>query len=281
MTAGARWSEDEVIRCLNATGWYGRSFSCKKWLKGIERSPVAAEPRASVIVRHTDRTEPYRGFALLKESGIPIQTILVASESAASSDDAADTSLTVVDATPRYTALNLATLLADASLLIFLDENFQPAPGLLPAYWQCFQDGRVLAARGRLDVPFFDDLRQQALGCFSLPETTLYWPLDLDANMAVRTETFRRYGGFDETVNGFSGLDLSIHLYGASLDIREQRYVHDAVLTSRARDVSNSPLLRLLSDDYAGWQSLNAKYKTYLPLYGKHWQEELEGLSHE
>lgn len=281
MTAGARWSEDEVIRRLNATGWYGRFFSCKKWLKSIECSPIAATPWASVIVRHTDRTEPYRGFALLKESGTPIQTILVASESAASSGDAADTRLTVVDATPRYTALNLATLLADAPLLIFLDENFLPAPSLLQAYLRCFQDSRVLAARGRLDVPFFDDLRQQALGCFSLPETTDYWPLDLDANMAVRTETFRRYGGFDETVNGFSGLDLSIHIYGTSLDIREQRYVHDAVLTSRARDVSNSPLLRLLSDDYAGWQSLNAKYKTYLPLYGKHWQEELEGLRHE
>lgn len=275
------WDKEAIHQRLNASGWYGRLPACERWLKRVDYLQAVEAPLASVIVRHTDENNCYEAFAPLRETDVPVQLILASTESAAASAPVADIQLTFADATPRYTTLNLATLLADAPLLIFLDENFQPAPGLLPAYRQCFQDGRVLAARGRLDVPFFDDLRQQALGCFSLPETTLYWPLDLDANMAVRTETFRRYGGFDETVNGFSGLDLSIHLYGASLDIREQRYVHDAVLTSRARDVSNSPLLRLLSDDYAGWQSLNAKYKTYLPLYGKHWQEELEGLSHE
>jgi GT2 family glycosyltransferase len=123
-------------------------------------------------------------------------------------------------------ACNAGARLAEAPLVLFLNNDAYPLGDALDPLVRVFERDEVAIAGGAL---FFEDGVTQAAGLVVLPNAHWHYsdrnlPPDLDgvttsrdalgvsgAAMAVRTEWFLANGGFDESfVNGFEDVDLCL-----------------------------------------------------------------------
>jgi GT2 family glycosyltransferase len=123
-------------------------------------------------------------------------------------------------------ACNAGARLAEAPLVLFLNNDAYPLGDALDPLVRAFERDEVAIAGGAL---FFEDGVTQAAGLVVLPNAHWHYsqrnlPPDLDgvttsrdalgvsgAAMAVRTEWFLANGGFDESfVNGFEDVDLCL-----------------------------------------------------------------------
>ncbi len=123
-------------------------------------------------------------------------------------------------------ACNAGARLAEAPLVLFLNNDAYPLGDALDPLVRVFERDEVTIAGGAL---FFEDGVTQAAGLVVLPNAHWHYsqrnlPADLDgvtasrdalgvsgAAMAVRTEWFLANGGFDESfVNGFEDVDLCL-----------------------------------------------------------------------
>lgn len=267
---------------MRKNGWSGRMYGARQWLRDGRLASTDAKPLSvAAIRRHASPASPCRIFDHLREEGIPFRSILVdipAEDDSTTSElpeNTADVHLVLSASTPWYTAFNLGAACADGELLVFLNGSGRPSPGLLAAYRNTFHTcPETLTARGVLRVPGLEDCDCQVTGSFALSEDTTLWPVDLDENMAVRTESFFALGGFDESlIGGYGALDFSIRLFGRRPDFRCQRHVPQARLDLEAPEHLGLPLEQYLIQRQRAWLQLNDSLKRYLELYGKFWQE--------
>lgn len=275
-----------LLELLEATmrtnGWSGRMFGARQWLQDGRLASTDAKPLDVVAIRrHVRPDAPADIFAPLQEEGLPFRRILVDIPqddgmcAADLPDDAADIHLVISPDAPWYTAFNLGAACAGGQLLVFLNGAARPAAGLLAAYDATFRaHPETLTARGVLRVPGLEDCACQVTGSFELDENTELWPLDLDENMAVRTQTFFALGGFDESlIGGYGALDLSIRLFGRTPEFACQRHVPQARIALDAPEHLGLPLEQYLLQRQRAWLQLNDSLKRYLELYGKFWDE--------
>lgn len=268
-------------------GWLGRMFGIKQWLRGGSLSSAQAAPVSVVAIRRNLRRDlSYAGFAVLKEEGIPFQSIQVdvLNEEGdipawGAGKSCADVHLLLADSAPWYVAFNLGAACAGGEWIVFLDGAATPEAGLLAAYRDIFQaHPETLAARGGVRVPGLEACACQATGSFALAGETELWPLDLDENMAVRAEDFFALGGFDESlIGGYGALDFSIRLFGRTPRFCCQRYAPLAQIALPDRGDPGLPLTDCLIRRQRSWLQLNDSLKRYLELYARFWQEQSGG----
>lgn len=104
-----------------------------------------------------------------------------------------------------------------AELLVFLDVDCIPSPGLLTRYAEAATDDRLLTGAvgylpegslDRADAHFHDFRPRPAAGEIVAGESRLFWSLSFASTLAVWT----RMGGFDETYLGYGGEDTDFAL---------------------------------------------------------------------
>jgi len=104
-------------------------------------------------------------------------------------------------------AMNVGVLLARGEIVVFLDDDVVPAPGLLEVYRSAFAESEDLhAVNGQVLQPWndgsVDRVRDFELGFdFAYSERAEVVPA-LTCNFAVRREVFLMAGGMDETFEG-------------------------------------------------------------------------------
>lgn len=263
-------------------GWSGRMFGARQWLRDGRLASMCATSVSVVAIRRNVRPDsPCDVFDLLKKEDIPFQSILVDIPgegnmiTSGAQGKGADVRLVLSSSAPWYTAFNLGAACAGGDLLVFLNGAARPQAGLLAAYRDIFQARpETLTARGVLHIPGLEDCACQVTGSFALADETEFWPVDLDENMAVRTETFFALGGFDESlIGGYGALDFSIRLFGRKPDFCCQRYAPQARIVLEAHADPGLPLENYLLQRQRAWLQLNDSLKRYLELYGKFWLE--------
>lgn len=263
-------------------GWSGRMFGARQWLWDGQLASMCATSVSVVAIRRNVRPDsPCDVFDLLKKEDIPFRSILVDIPgegnmiTSGAQGKGADVRLVLSSAAPWYTAFNLGAACAGGDLLVFLNGAAKPQAGLLAAYRDIFQARpETLAARGVLHIPGLEDCACQVTGSFVLADETEFWPVDLDENMAVRTETFFALGGFDESlIGGYGALDFSIRLFGRKPEFCCQRYAPQARIVLEAYADPGLPLENYLLQRQRAWLQLNDSLKRYLELYGKFWLE--------
>ena len=263
-------------------GWSGRMFGARQWLRGGSLASLRATPVSVVALRRDVQPDsPCDVFDLLKKEDVPFQSILADiwgeddMTASGAQENGADVHLVLSSSAPWYTAFNLGAACAGGELLVFLSGAATPQAGLLAAYRGIFQaHPETLAARGVLHIPGLEDCACQVTGSFALADETEFWPVDLDENMAVRSETFFALGGFDESLlGGYGALDFSIRLFGRRPDFCCQRYEPRARVVLEAPAKPGLPLEDYLLQRQRAWLQLNDSLKRYLELYGKFWLE--------
>lgn len=289
-------NESPLLQRLHAAmdrrGWRGRMFGARQWLAdGDFPPPAGPAPALSVILirRGAAPTAPCEAVALLRREGIPFQCILVdvpthgGAGAAPRMEKDSDAHLVLTAGAPWYTPFNLGAMCARGEALLFLNGAALPQPGFLAAYTELFgAHPELAAARGNLDVPGLDGCACQTTGSFILEEKTVFWPVDLDENMAMSAEAFFALGGFDESlIGGYGALDLSIRLFGRRPEFRSQRHLPRAVLRLPGPHGLGLPLDEYLLQRQRSWLQLNDACKRYLELYGKFWQEKTRGMQGE
>jgi glycosyltransferase involved in cell wall biosynthesis len=127
----------------------------------------------------------------------------------------------------RSAARNAAARLASNGIIIFLDDDHIPVPGLVVAHLDEQERGGDVLVQGCYPLaPGYD--RQGAALAYELARTrtlpardhqdgssSMLWA----GNFSVRTQTFRRVGGFDENFRGWGSEDTDFGLRLAALSI--------------------------------------------------------------
>jgi len=116
----------------------------------------------------------------------------------------------------RARARNVGALAAAGSVLLFLDADVRPTPGIIAAHLQHHRDGSAVAVQGRVrpDPSALTTTFMRARHL--LPDLTVrrrvrLSPMHLTAaNLSVSAEAFRRVGGFDETFTGYGWEDIDL-----------------------------------------------------------------------
>jgi GT2 family glycosyltransferase len=185
---------------------------------------MSAYPAISVIIPTLNRAEALRqvlDYFLVREPFRDFELILIDQSPQYNSEPerlAAGTGIPLryVHADFRQTtrARNLGVSMARAELIVFSEDDVEPWPGLLQAYWQFFQDPKHLAATGPVLLPGQrlrkrEELRQADLQrVLDLRAMAFDLDFDFDAqfgaggNSAYRRSVILQVGGFDE---GFVG----------------------------------------------------------------------------
>lgn len=107
-------------------------------------------------------------------------------------------------------ARNVATEAAQARVVIFLDDDAEAAPDFVAAHLRVIDDGAV-AVRGRVEPKTNTWINRLArtydLGSSRVPAT-----LNVEGNTAILRDALIEVGGFDPTLFGFEGTELTIRL---------------------------------------------------------------------
>lgn len=125
-------------------------------------------------------------------------------------------------------ARNLGAALAKAPIVVFLDDDGLILPEHLGAIDRWFQDPEVTAIRGRITFKhhrYFTTLADHYdFGRSAVPDA-----LVTEGNMAIRRSQFLAAGGFNETLSGNEGVDLTFRLKRLDPEAKTL-YVPDVVM---------------------------------------------------
>jgi len=125
-------------------------------------------------------------------------------------------------------ARNLGASLANGDVLIFLDDDAEPAPAFVSAHLRAHEVFDVVGARGRI-FPHSTGLYGRLGPRYDLGDSPFPYPLDTEGNLSIDREAFFEVGGFDEELYGHEGLELTSRLidrFGTDATI----YYPDAVV---------------------------------------------------
>ena len=123
---------------------------------------------------------------------------------------------------------NAATGIGSTEVLVFLDDDATPEPGLVAAHLAAYEDEGVVATRG-FGVPKTERFLNRAAFNYDLGPAPVPAFLNTENNCSIRRDVFIEVGGFAEDLFGHEGNELSLRLidrHGPGCI----RYVPDAVV---------------------------------------------------
>ena len=135
-------------------------------------------------------------------------------------------------------ARNSGAKVARGKLLVFLDADTKPSPGLLRVYRDAFRDGKVVAATGPI-LPLEKTSKRVNMGyrfvSVLLVKSSILMgrPSVVGSNFAVRKRVFDRVGGFNEEYATYEDWDLSLRLRKTG----RISYVKDATVYTSVRRI--------------------------------------------
>jgi len=135
-------------------------------------------------------------------------------------------------------ARNRGAKMSKGRILLFLDADTKPSPGLLEAYHKIFSDKSIVAATGpvnpiedrKWDVRIGYTIVSVFLVKFSI---AIGRPAIVGSNFAVRADAFRKVRGFNENFITYEDWDLSARLAKQGRTV----YSDDAVVYTSARRI--------------------------------------------
>jgi GT2 family glycosyltransferase len=144
-------------------------------------------------------------------------------------------------------ARNIGAKLAKGNLIMFTNADTKVSKNLLKTYAELFRDKDVVAASGPL-IP-----RESTTGFirFGYKFASVYLarisfaigkPAISGSNFMVRKSTFKRCGGFDESLVTYEDLDLALRLS----KVGRIMYVKDAVVATSTRRIVKWGVLRYI-----------------------------------
>jgi glycosyltransferase involved in cell wall biosynthesis len=128
-------------------------------------------------------------------------------------------------------ARNLGAELADAPVLVFLDDDGLPREDFVQQHLAAHCQS-IVAARGRI-VPPTDTVYNRMQSHYDLGDEMRPYVIDIEGNTSFDRETFRGAGGYDETLTGragHEGRELSHRLLQGGVRREELVYHPDAVI---------------------------------------------------
>lgn len=136
-------------------------------------------------------------------------------------------------------ARNSGARKARGSILLFLDADTRPSPGLLKRYHEAFAERRLIAATGPI-VPLEKSNAIVTAGylfvsmIFVRISILLRRPCIVGANFAVRRSAFRKVNGFNTRMMTYEDWDLSLRLKR----IGKMRFIKDAMVKTSVRRIN-------------------------------------------
>jgi GT2 family glycosyltransferase len=232
----ARGVELDLGAALRRAGWGARLESYRRLLVGASRSAAADAPRVSIVViawrLHPDTV---KSFTILQsQRGAGFELIFVNNGAGERGFDVlepfVDVSVRLNDNAGACGGRNLGAAFARAPILLFLEDDGLPSPGLVAGHLDAFREYDVIAVRGvyraKTDNPLNRLATHYYLGDRPFPVFA-----DIEGNTSYDAELFYRAGGWDEQLRyGREGLDLSRRLTELEPDRRRQIYSPGPVL---------------------------------------------------
>jgi glycosyltransferase involved in cell wall biosynthesis len=170
--------------------------------------------------------------------------------------------------TNTYLARNIGTLFARADVLIFLDDDAQPAKDFVEMHLRLQNANKDIAAiRGKC-LPVNE-------GDVSAPdynpgETPIPYYLDLESNLSVKAGVFFKVGGFPDDINsGYGGAEFSYRLK-KNLDIPEPvwYFPQPLILHDYIKDESHSTIKKQRQEEsLKRIISIHNDFESYLAYY--------------
>jgi GT2 family glycosyltransferase len=150
----------------------------------------------------------------------------------------------------RAAALNAAVAQSRGALLVLLDDDMEPTPGLLAAHWRTHEGRPRLGVMGAVPVPTPPGMRPATryvaekfnghLARLARPDTVLRLTDFYSGNFSIARAVFDEVGGFDEDfrVYGNEDLEFSFRLRAAGVSL-----VYDPVAIAVQHNDKDFPAL--------------------------------------
>lgn len=258
---------------LYSAEWPGREFAYARQIVEVAQSSTSVQPQVSIILcLYRPHKAVIVGLRLLMDAcGSAVRLVVVNpcndSPEATMLCKFANACITVCPDCSIYMARNIGTLYANAPVCIFLSEQLRPEPKLPLEYLNVLAPEGIVAARGR--ILGGQDIQGAVFHRLDRGNLAHTWALDLDENMAVRTNIFHSLGGFDETLpQGYGALDLSARIFRALPGTDPQRYCPKAIAK-----LTSPETVSLVTPSFASsWTAIDRKYGNNLLGYCIYWE---------
>ncbi|WP_461209870.1 FkbM family methyltransferase [Desulfocurvus sp. DL9XJH121] len=255
----------ELLERLQRVGWEDRMPRYSRHLVSITRHPRETAPAVSVVVIANDPGRlSLETFALLQEQRDQrLQLVFVDNgshnEFAQRMERLSDVAARLGTDTGAYLARNIGACLADAPVLLFLDDDARPAPDFVQSHLMELERLGATTLRGVVR-PRTDSPLNSVAGHYHLGETPFPRFPDLEGNMSIRAEAFFAVGGWDDAIRfGHGGIELSRRLLHRDPDKSHQMYSpRPVVLHEYAK--SQEHLTRKRTLQRRTWEYLRRKH---------------------
>ncbi|MEI6633690.1 MAG: glycosyltransferase [Chlamydiota bacterium] len=232
----ARGAELDLEAALRRAGWGARLQSYRRLLAGASRSAAADAPRISIVViAWRLNPDTVKSFRVLQSQPAASELIFVNNGAGEREFDVlepfADVSVRLRANAGACGGRNLGAAFARAPLLLFLEDDGIPSPGLVAAHLDAFRKYDVIAVRGVITAKTDNPLNRLAAHYY-LGDRPFPVFADIEGNTSYNAELFYRAGGWDEQLRyGREGLELSRRLTELEPDRRKQIYAPGPLLS--------------------------------------------------
>lgn len=269
---------DPLERNLRRIGWMAKSSAYQAEFRYSVDKRRLEEPRVSVVVishrRHPDTARCLNSLrASLAERGeLLFVSNGVAAEDLGEIPAIADLYIELGRNTGAFMARNIGSAFARGPILLFVEDDCVPEPGIIDAHLLAHERGARVSVRGvyepKQDSPLNRLAHHYSMGNHPQPSYAI-----VEGNTSYRADTFHAVGGWrDEIRFGGGGTELALRLLEHEPDLRSQVYeptariMHDYAVNEEHLSQKRECQRRSFDE----LQTLNPSYRLLRYLYRKY-----------
>jgi glycosyltransferase involved in cell wall biosynthesis/Tfp pilus assembly protein PilF len=221
---------DVLKRALDRCGWTAKLPLYEPVLKNAQVIRAMHQPAITVVMITNNFTAEVRNHLRMLAAERSLNYELVLVDNGAGMDGVGDlasdidVAITLTHDTGAYLARNIGAAFAQAPILLFLEDDGEPAGDLIRSHLEAFEQYDVISVRGvylpKTPTPLNRWARHYWLGDKPFP-----FLVNLEGNASYLASAFYAVGGWDdEIVFGHGGPELALRLIQHEPDRRKQIY---------------------------------------------------------
>lgn len=229
------FEDDFLTNNLKEKKWQGKKEIYEPHIKEIRKLREVSEPKISIIIVSIEfSSKVAENLRILHEEVASKEIIFVnngcSREEFSQLEQYTDTYIWLKRNVGAYKSRNLGSVFANGEILLFIDDDAIPKPGIINDHLRQYDNFEVIAVRG-VCFPVSNNLQNKYPRHYYWGNKPFPRFPNIEGNTSFLAKPFFKIGGWDNDIKfGGGGLEISYRLHLIEPDLRKQMYSPDPVI---------------------------------------------------